>query len=158
MTRHLRLERHTRAKGSPRGLTHGLFRFPAKMHPPLVRVLIRRYTQSGDRLYDPFVGSGTLLVEAVALGRDAVGTDVDPLALVVAEAKTAAYDHETLRKTWERLRRELQRHKREPSRLQALAKTDLSAAYTRRTLRLLKFPDVPDRDHWFRRHVAVDLA
>jgi hypothetical protein len=158
MARRLRLAQHTRAKGTPRGLTHGLFRFPAKMHPPLVRVLLARYTRRGDRLYDPFVGSGTLLVEAAFLGRDSIGTDVDPLALLVAEAKTSKYDTDSLVKTSYRLQRRLKKHKRSVVQLAQLARSDLSDTYSKRVLRVLRFPAVPNRDHWFKRYVAVDLA
>ena len=36
---------------------------------------------------DPFVGSGTSLVEGLLAGRRAVGIDLNPLAVAVAEAK-----------------------------------------------------------------------
>jgi DNA methylase len=59
-------------------LTHYMFRYPAKFHPPLVRRLLADYTQRGHRVLDPFCGSGTLLVEAAIAGRHATGTAVDP--------------------------------------------------------------------------------
>lgn len=64
---------------SPSKLTHYLFRFPAKFHPPVAQTLIEDYSLEGDCVLDPFCGSGTLLVEALRAGRDAVGTDIDPL-------------------------------------------------------------------------------
>ena len=39
-------------------------------------------------LVDPFCGSGTVLVEARAAGLRAIGVDLNPLAVLVARAKT----------------------------------------------------------------------
>ena len=41
---------------------------------------------------DPFMGGGTTLVEALALGREAVGFDISALATFVAEVKTTVYE------------------------------------------------------------------
>lgn len=39
-------------------------------------------------MLDPFCGSGTVLVEAMLAGREAIGTDLNPLAVMLARAKT----------------------------------------------------------------------
>ncbi len=44
--------------------THGLHPFPAKFPPPLARWAIEHFTAPGECSLDPFVGSGTSLVEA----------------------------------------------------------------------------------------------
>jgi SAM-dependent methyltransferase len=41
---------------------------------------------------DPFCGSGTTLVEALRLDREAVGTDINPIAVLATEAKTVRLD------------------------------------------------------------------
>lgn len=41
----------------------------------LMEYLISTYTQPGDIVFDPFMGSGTTLVAAKNLGRLAVGID-----------------------------------------------------------------------------------
>lgn len=146
------------AAGRPRGLTHGLFRFPAKMHPPLVRTLLRRYTKAGDAVHDPFVGSGTLIVEAIALGRRASGADIDPLAVFVAKAKTTKYDCEKLEATFARLQERLAKARRPKEDIIKRDRKDLSGHHTSRVLRSLGFPEIPNRDHWFNRYVVVDLA
>ncbi len=46
--------------------------------------LIRKYTQSGDLILDQMCGSGTTLVEARLLGRNGIGVDINPDAVMVA--------------------------------------------------------------------------
>src|SRR5436309_13334326 len=46
--------------------------------PDLAATLINRYSRPGDLLVDPFVGTGTMLVEAVHAGRDGLGLDIEP--------------------------------------------------------------------------------
>jgi DNA modification methylase len=72
--------------------THGYHRYPAKFIPQLAARLIEDYSQPGDTVLDPFMGSGTTLVEAKRLGRPSVGVDINPVAHLVAEAKTRALE------------------------------------------------------------------
>ncbi len=51
--------------------------------PYIPRNLIEKYTNPGDLVCDPMVGSGTTLVECKLLGRRAVGIDVNPNAAMV---------------------------------------------------------------------------
>lgn len=67
--------------------THGLHKYPAKFFPELPRWLIRRYSNEGDRVLDPFSGSGTTNVEALLLNRHSVGVDVDPFSCFLVKAK-----------------------------------------------------------------------
>lgn len=68
-------------------LTHNFHAWPARMHPWLARVLLEELASDDTRLLDPFVGSGTTLVEAQRRGVRAVGVDLNPLARRVAEVK-----------------------------------------------------------------------
>ena len=71
------------------GLTHNFYRYPARFSPAFVRAAISAFTKPGDYILDPYVGGGTTLVEAMALGRHAVGVDISELAEFVATVKTA---------------------------------------------------------------------
>lgn len=51
---------------------------PARMLPATARRAIEAYTTPGDLVLDPMCGIGTTLVEAVHLGRDAVGVEYEP--------------------------------------------------------------------------------
>ncbi len=53
--------------------------YRACFKPQLPRFFIDRLTEPGDVVYDPFMGRGTTLVEAVLRGRVPVGCDVSPL-------------------------------------------------------------------------------
>ncbi len=75
-------------RGEARELTHGLHAYPARVHPHVVRSLIASFSGVGDLVVDPFVGSGTVLVEALAAGRRAFGGDVNPIAARIARVKT----------------------------------------------------------------------
>lgn len=72
--------------------THCFHTYPAMMIPQVARRLIAMFGQRGMTLLDPFCGSGTTLVEARMANLDAWGIDINPLALLVARAKTTLLD------------------------------------------------------------------
>jgi hypothetical protein len=47
-----------------------------KFIPQLVEIFLRRFFSPGETVLDPFVGSGTTLVQANELGINAIGYDV----------------------------------------------------------------------------------
>ncbi|VVJ21544.1 Uncharacterised protein [Amycolatopsis camponoti] len=51
---------------------------PAKMLPAVAAHAIERYTKPGEVVLDPMCGIGTTLVEAIDLGRRAVGVEYEP--------------------------------------------------------------------------------
>src|SRR5438552_3573016 len=79
-----------------RGLTHGFYKYPARFSPSFARAAIEALTQPGDLVLDNHVGGGTTLVEALALGRNAVGVDISALAEFVATVKTTVFDEAEL--------------------------------------------------------------
>ena len=84
-------------------LTHGYHKYPAKFIPPLAARLIKEYTQPGDLVGDPFMGSGTTLVEAIINNRRAIGTDINPVAWLISKAKTTPIDPGKLAESMARL-------------------------------------------------------
>ena len=78
---------------------YGLHRFhwyPGTFIPQLPGYLIELFSQPGDVVYDPFCGVGTTLVEALRLGRRAVGIDQNFIATLVSSAKTTFFEHDDL--------------------------------------------------------------
>jgi len=78
-------------------LTHCYHRYPAKFIPQVAARLIREHSKPGDAVLDPFMGSGTTLVEALVHGRRARGIDINPAAVIASRAKTHAIDPARLR-------------------------------------------------------------
>ena len=62
---------------------------PGKMLPHLAAHAINAFTAPGDLVFDPMAGSGTTLVEAIHLGRDAIGIDIEPRFTALAEQNVA---------------------------------------------------------------------
>ena len=54
---------------------HRLHPWIGRFIPQIPRRLIEALSRPGDRVADPFCGSGTTLVEALSAGRSAVGVD-----------------------------------------------------------------------------------
>ncbi len=63
--------------------------YRACFKPQLPRFFIERLTGPNDRVYDPFMGRGTTLLEAALLGRRPAGCDVNPLSRVLVAPRLA---------------------------------------------------------------------
>jgi hypothetical protein len=71
---------------------HGLLRYPAMMVPRMqgdIMDAILRKKNARCRVLDPFVGSGTVMTEALMRDLPFTGVDINPLAALVCEAKAA---------------------------------------------------------------------
>jgi tRNA G10 N-methylase Trm11 len=75
---------------------HSLHPYLGKFIPQLVEVFLHRHFRPGQCVYDPFVGSGTTLVEANAFGAAAVGCDISAFNCLLTRVKTTAYSLGTL--------------------------------------------------------------
>ena len=64
--------------------------YVGKLKSGMARALIQAYTREGDTVLDPFCGSGVVPFEALSLGRNAIGNDLNPYALVLTMAKCTA--------------------------------------------------------------------
>jgi DNA modification methylase len=69
-------------------LTHNYYSYPAKFIPQIASRLIRENSKVGDIIIDPFVGSGTTLVEALINNRIGIGSDINHIAYLVSKVKT----------------------------------------------------------------------
>ena len=91
-----RVHRATRARGQGRQATryhvHGIHEYKGKFNPQVVRAFANLLGfQPGEWLLDPFCGSGTSLVEGLALGGKAVGIDRSPIAALLSRTKTEVW-------------------------------------------------------------------
>jgi DNA modification methylase len=78
------------AKDSKRisGFTHNYYKYPACFSPVFVSTAIKLFSKPGGLVLDPYMGGGTTIVEAMAAGRNAVGTDLNSLSVFVTGVKT----------------------------------------------------------------------
>jgi DNA modification methylase len=120
-------------------LTHGLHKYPAKFFPELPRWFIKRYSNTGDIILDPFAGSGTTNVEALLNYRNSVGIDVDPFSRYLSKVKTTPLDKDELESCRDKLLHFILDYK--PS---LVSKDDLS--------------EFPYRDNWFNEEIILELA
>jgi tRNA G10 N-methylase Trm11 len=77
-------------KAKTKYYTHCFHSYPAMMIPQIARRLIGDYAPDiklDSVLFDPFCGTGTTLVEGVLNGLNVIGTDINPLAKLIAKAK-----------------------------------------------------------------------
>ena len=73
-----------------------LHKYWSRKPPDLVAERIAAATAPGDLVLDPFCGSGVAPIEAAALGRPAVGVDVNPFAIFLARTTAAPCDPNAL--------------------------------------------------------------
>jgi DNA methylase len=71
---------------------HRLHPYLGKFVPQLVEALLGRYVRPGERVLDPFAGSGTTLVQCLESGHPAVGVDVAAFNCLLIRVKTTRYD------------------------------------------------------------------
>ncbi len=119
-------------------LTHNFHPFPAKFIPQIPRILIEQFSEPGDTVFDPFCGSGTTLVESSLLGRNSIGTDINPISILASRVKTTPLDADQV----------------------GLVSSTVSAIKDRiQEGRLSQdIPEFHGRDHWFMEHVQHELA
>lgn len=89
-----RLEANSRIgknRQATRYSVHGLHEYKGKFNPQVAKSLLNIFgVQPGDNVLDPFCGSGTTLVECEHMGIQSFGTDLNPLAVYIANAKLLA--------------------------------------------------------------------
>jgi len=117
--------------------THGIHKYPAKFIPQIPRFCIEAYSDVGDVVLDPFMGSGTTLLESFILGRNSYGIDIHPLARLIAKVKTTPLD---------------------PGTLSAMADKLLSDIRNDRGDNHSWIPEIHNCEHWFRPSVLHELA
>lgn len=71
-------------------LTHSLHPYPAKFPPQLPQTILKKYSNKGETVLDPFCGSGTTLVEARLQGINAIGIDVNGLSCLLSKVKATS--------------------------------------------------------------------
>lgn len=112
----------------------GIHPYPAKFIGEIPRAFIASLPiPKGTALLDPFCGSGTSLLEAQRAGIPSVGIDLNPIACLIANVKTAP-----LVSGFEG----------------AVAQVVAEA----REIKYLAHPDIPNIDHWFKPEIQAAVG
>ncbi|MDZ7267979.1 MAG: DNA methyltransferase [candidate division KSB1 bacterium] len=64
---------------------------PGKFPEALVEIFLKDFTRPGDRVLDPMTGTGSALLAALALGREAYGIELNPAFHRVAHERITQY-------------------------------------------------------------------
>jgi Putative RNA methylase family UPF0020 len=94
-----------KANGIRQG-SHGIFQYPAMMVPQLQRTLLDdllKVDREVKTIYDPFVGSGTVLIEAMLRGLNVVAADINPMALLLCAVKARPIGERSITRAIERV-------------------------------------------------------
>ena len=67
---------------------HQLSPYVGKLKSEIANQLIQEFSKPGELIVDPFVGSGTVALEAILLGRRSFSADISPYARLLTLAKT----------------------------------------------------------------------
>lgn len=78
--------------------THAIHSYPAMMMPRIARNVIQEYATSESIVLDPYMGSGTTLLEGMVenVGK-VIGFDLNPLAVLISTAKTTKFNLENIK-------------------------------------------------------------
>lgn len=86
---HLETSVSNSSKKESKYVTHGIHTYKGKFYPQLAKSLINiAGIKENSLILDPFCGSGTVLLEAKLNGFKSIGSDLNPLAVKIANAKT----------------------------------------------------------------------
>lgn len=83
---------------------HIYYQYPAMMVPQMQGHLIDSVIsihQGVKTIYDPFMGSGTILSETMLRGLDFMGNDINPLSILICKMKSDYFNHEEMLKILE---------------------------------------------------------
>lgn len=125
-------------KQEPRLGMHSFHRYYGKLIPAIPRAFIRKFTNKGDLIFDPFSGSGTTALEAKYLDRNFIGVEINPLSVMFSKVKTSNINLAHANELQDRLIKNIEADTKE------IAQDEL--------------PFVVNRDHWFKDFVQADLA
>lgn len=82
----------TSSRKDPKYLTHGIHPYKGKFYPQLIRPLLNILNiPKGGTVFDPFCGSGTVALESILNGYNAIGCDINPIAVEIAHVKNEIF-------------------------------------------------------------------
>jgi site-specific DNA-methyltransferase (cytosine-N4-specific) len=87
-------------RNDQRDHVHSMIKYPAVMVPNMqgeIFDLVLKHDSDIHNVLDPFMGSGTILIEGMTRGLDVFGVDINPLSYLTVQTKLQKYAVSTLR-------------------------------------------------------------
>jgi site-specific DNA-adenine methylase len=100
---------------STRKQLHSCSHYPAMMVPQMQSQILNTIINTVPKtkgVYEPFVGSGTVMLESMNLGLDFTGHDINPLAILICKAKLSLFLDNELKSKIEELIAQIQTDKK----------------------------------------------
>lgn len=117
--------------------THVIHKYPSKYIPQIPRWAILEFSKKGDIILDPFIGSGTTLIESILNERNGLGFDVNPVAVLISKVKTTPINPLILEECYMEL---------------------VNKAMNEKYLIKEVVPDIPNINHWFEKISILNLS
>jgi len=93
ITNYEKLVQFNQTKSINQYLTHWIYPYKGKFHPQMIRSLLNFIkVKEGNLVLDPFLGSGTTVLESQVLGINSIGIDVSPVCVLISKVKTQSID------------------------------------------------------------------
>ncbi|WP_213997000.1 DNA methyltransferase [Tepidanaerobacter syntrophicus] len=112
---------------------YSIHQYPAMLHYMLVRELLIKYSTDSTIVYDPFCGSGVTITESILQKRKVLGSDINPLGLLITNVRSSNYEQEELLKIY----------------------NDFNLNYDGL---IPDIPEIKNIDYWFKPQVINDLG
>ncbi|MCX6800845.1 MAG: DNA adenine methylase [Candidatus Diapherotrites archaeon] len=116
--------------------THGIHSYPAMMIPQVAHRIIEEHGKNAETAYDPFCGSGSVLLEFKTAGIECYGSDLNPLAILISKAKTTPIATEKIEKAFQKISQRIKEIENKPC----------------------EEPNFSKIDFWFKKKPIKDLA
>lgn len=103
---------------------------PGRFISQLPSILISTLSKEGDTVLDPYCGSGTTLIEAQRLSRNAIGIDINPVSAMITSGKTSNLDLPTIQDSLNNLFISLTKENRKKSPINIPAQVQIEKWYS----------------------------
>ena len=81
-------------------VTHGFHPYPGRFHPDLPKLLLKQFP-AGSKVFDPFMGGGTVLLEGLLWQHQVLGNDLNPVANMVAKERCRWISEKNAVRVWQ---------------------------------------------------------
>ncbi|XWK88625.1 MAG: DNA methyltransferase [Phormidium sp.] len=86
---------------------YAMHKYWSKKPYNLVANYIKKYSEPGNIILDPFCGSGVTVIESIRLGRCAIGNDINPVAVLLTKMGLKHIDIQAIKNEFEVLKKKV---------------------------------------------------